>query len=80
MPATPPAMSPASEERMLKVIEEVPVTKLEGMLVTMNIMAASGKTEGLIVSGDFTAYWFTNEGEPQIFAVVRGDEDLSDYP
>lgn len=72
-------MTTESEERMLKVIGEVPEGKLNAMKVAAQISAVGGRTSGMVVSGDHKGYWRSEAGNVSIFAVTRRNESLEDY-
>ncbi len=72
-------MNKESEERMLKVIEEMPASRLAGMDVAARLAHAAGRQQGQVVSGGYVGYWETVKGEVQIVSVTRSSETLEDY-
>ena len=72
-------MTSKSQERMLKVVKECPLSKFGAMRTAAEVSMAAGKKEGELLSGDYKGYWRAEAGKAVIFAVTKADEDISDY-
>lgn len=68
-----------AEERMLKVIEEIPQDRLQGMNIAMNASYASGNKEGMLEAGKYKGYWKEENDKATLFAIIREEENLEDY-
>ena len=72
-------MKNSSQERMLKIVEEIPYSKIIAMKKVADL-AAQQKDNGCLLSGKYKAYWRKIGNDAQIFAIIMKDQDLSDYP
>lgn len=72
-------MTEESVQKMLKVVDEIPQSKLRGMDVAANVSLAKGKKDGMVTSGNYKAYWSAEKGKAQLHTIIRKDESLKEY-
>jgi len=72
-------MTEESVQKMLKVIDEIPQSRLQGMDVAANVAFATGKKNGLVVSGNYKAYWSAEKDKAQLHTIIRKSETLKEY-
>lgn len=72
-------MTPEGEEKMLKIIDECPQSRLQGMMIGARVSIATGKKDGVAISGGYKGYWREEKGEAVIYALTRDNESLDDY-